>query len=255
MALNRLRLNPAKSEFMWCATSRRLHHIDDFVFDLPDGAVKTSTSVRNLGAYLDQALTLHEHVARPVSACFNQLRRIRSIRRSIPTSTATQFVISFIILRVDYCNSLLSGAPACLTDRVQSVLNAAARPFHGRGRYDRVTDLIRDRLHWHPCANGYVSGAICWHTKVSMVSSHPTSPITTSGRTRPRTDNLYERQHPPTRDNLIGQDTKTQFGERSFAVAGKKIWNSLPNNVKNAESVETCKSRLKTHLFKLAYDV
>ena len=37
-----------------------------------------------------------------------------------------------------------------------------------------------------------------------------------------------------TRDNLIVPDTKTQFGERSFAVAGPKVWNSLPDTVKNA---------------------
>ena len=29
MRSNRLRLNPTKTEFMWCATSRRLHHIDN----------------------------------------------------------------------------------------------------------------------------------------------------------------------------------------------------------------------------------
>ena len=34
MASNRLKLNPTKTEFMWCATSRRLHHIYDLVFEL-----------------------------------------------------------------------------------------------------------------------------------------------------------------------------------------------------------------------------
>ena len=55
---------------------------------------------------------------------------------------------------------------------------------------------------------------------------------------------------------MIVSDTKTQFGERSFAVAGIEVWNSLPKIVKNAESVENFNSRLKTHIyFKLAYYV
>ena len=58
-----------------------------------------------------------------------------------------------------------------------------------------------------------------------------------------------------TRVCLIVLETKTQFEERSFAVAGPKVWNSLLNIVKNADSVETFQSRLKTHLFKLVYDV
>ena len=48
----------------------------------------------------------------------------------------------------DYCNSLLWGAPANQIDRNQPVLNVAARLFYGRGRFDYVADLMRDRLHW-----------------------------------------------------------------------------------------------------------
>ena len=51
-----------------------------------------------------------------------------------------------------------------------------------------------------------------------------------------------------THDQLIVPETKTQFGERSFTVDGPKVWNQLPNIDKNAESVGTVKSRLKTHL-------
>ena len=51
----------------------RLHSIDDSEFILPHGAVKVSTLVRDLGAYLDQAMTLQDHVSRMVSSCFYQL--------------------------------------------------------------------------------------------------------------------------------------------------------------------------------------
>ena len=55
---------------------------------------------------------------------------------------------SFIVSRVDYCNSLLAGLPICQLDRIQSVLNAAARLIYGRTPSDHVTDLLRDNLHW-----------------------------------------------------------------------------------------------------------
>src|SRR6218665_488691 len=46
--------------------------------------------------------------------------------------------------------SLLAGAPACLLDELQSVLNAAARLICNRRKYDHVTTLLRDVLHWLP---------------------------------------------------------------------------------------------------------
>ena len=79
MASNRLRLNPIKTEFMWCCTSRRSHLVNDSAFTLSDGTVNASVLVRNLGAYLDQSLLLKDHVSRLVRSCFYQLRRIKSV--------------------------------------------------------------------------------------------------------------------------------------------------------------------------------
>src|SRR6218665_485133 len=41
-------------------------------------------------------------------------------------------------------------APKCLLDRMQSVLNSGARLVCNRRKYDHVTPLLRDRLHWLP---------------------------------------------------------------------------------------------------------
>ena len=56
----------------------------------------------------------------------------------------------FVISRTDYCNILLFGLPQYALDRLQRVLNAAARTLCGTGKYSHVSDFIRDRLHWLP---------------------------------------------------------------------------------------------------------
>src|SRR6218665_1928465 len=43
-----------------------------------------------------------------------------------------------------------SPAPACLLDGLQSVLNAEARLICNRRKYDHVTPVLRDVLHWLP---------------------------------------------------------------------------------------------------------
>src|SRR6218665_1093776 len=47
-------------------------------------------------------------------------------------------------------NSLLVGEPKCLLDCLEYVLNAAARLLCNRRKYDHVTPLLRDVLHWVP---------------------------------------------------------------------------------------------------------
>ena len=45
----------------------------------------------------------------------------------------------------------------------------------------------------------------------------------------------------------------TTFGDRSFSCYAPRLWNSLPDSIKSATSVETFKKLLKQHLFKIAY--
>ena len=49
MKSNRLRLNPAKTEFLWLATPRRLHYFNGSPFIVDNIIVKPTTIARNLG--------------------------------------------------------------------------------------------------------------------------------------------------------------------------------------------------------------
>ena len=93
-------------------------------------------------------MSMTEHVNHLVRSCFNQLRRIRFIRRSLMTTVATRLVNSFVIARVDYCNSILAGLPKYQLSRIQSVLNVAVRIVYGQARFEHITPTLRDRLHW-----------------------------------------------------------------------------------------------------------
>ena len=62
---------------------RRRHLLDGSTFALADAEVLPS---RNLGVYFDSCLTRTAHVSQLVRSCFYQLRRIKTIRKFIPTS-------------------------------------------------------------------------------------------------------------------------------------------------------------------------
>jgi len=134
MRSNRLQLNTAKTEILWFASDRRQHQI----------AVR---SVRDLGIYLDSNLSMRTHVTRSVSSCFAVLRQIRSISRSVVRLVLQSLIVSLVLSRLDYGSATLVGLPACLLDRLQSVLNAAAHLVYGSRKYNHVTQLLND-LYW-----------------------------------------------------------------------------------------------------------
>ena len=57
---------------------------------------------------------------------------------------------AFVSTRLDYCNSLFYGLPKCDVRKLQAVQNAAARLYGGIRKYDHVTPIMRDDLHWLP---------------------------------------------------------------------------------------------------------
>ena len=190
------------------------------------------------------------HVNTTVGRCFRQLRLIRSCLKSLPFEAARTAVACFVLSRVDYCNSLLAGAPKYLMDRLQSVLNAAARLLCGRRRFDHVTPLLRDTLHWLPVPQR-VEFKLCLLVYKALHGMAPDY-ITNLCRTTSST-NAGLRLRGSARGDLFVARTRTMFGDRAFSAAGPRSWNSLPSKVRSAASIETFKSRLKAHLFTKAY--
>jgi len=150
MASNRLKLNPVKTDFMCCATRRRQHQLSKDHMTFAGSAIRPSLTVRDLGVMLDSKLSFGPHISQLASRCFLQLRRIKSCVQALSMDVRKTVVNSFVISRVDYCNSLLAGVARYQLDRLQSVMNTAARLIVGAKKHDHIKHVLRDHLHWLP---------------------------------------------------------------------------------------------------------
>ena len=144
MKANRLQLNPAKTEVLWCASSRRQHQIPTGRVRVGDASVSPVIAARDLGVYIDVGITMRTQVINTVTACFAALRQIRSVRRSLPQHALLTLIRTLVITKLDQCNSVLVGTSVYLQDRLQSVLNAAARLVYSRRTSEPMTlyDMI-----------------------------------------------------------------------------------------------------------------
>ena len=90
---------------------------------------------------------MRSHVQRTVAGCFAVLRQLRSIRRFVPSTVYRTLVVALVLSRLDYGNATLAGLPTYLLDRLQSVMNAAARSIACLRRSDHITDTLAS-FHW-----------------------------------------------------------------------------------------------------------
>ena len=111
--------------------------------------VKAKSVVQNLGSWFDHNPEMSSHISKQCASTFYHLRNISRIRKFLSIDTTKALVHAFVTSRVDYCNSLLYGLPASHLNKVQRVLNAAARLVCRAPRYCRITPLLYG-LHWLP---------------------------------------------------------------------------------------------------------
>ena len=151
MADSKLKMNDDKTELMAIATRSKLSQVIPNLapMSISGCAIPFCQSVRNLGFYLDETLSMDAHIKYLCHILFCQLHRIEKIRSFLSTDAANKLAVSFILSRLDYFNSLLAGLPGNKLHKLQCIQNHAARLVLCKSRHASATALLRT-LHWLP---------------------------------------------------------------------------------------------------------
>ena len=185
---------------------------------------------------------MEAHVRNVCSSAFYHFYHISRIRDVLDIKTAATVVQALVISRLDYCNSLLYGLPSTLINWLQQVQNAAARVVARPGGWEHIT-LVLFRLHWLPVQYRITFKILLltYRALHGLAPSYVTAllaPCRLSRALRSGQQHLLR----------LPQTRLLTFGDRSFAFAAPKLWNSLPCKIQEAASLGA-----KTYLFGLAY--
>ena len=146
--------------------------------------------------------------------------------------------------------SLLSCTKSVL-DRLQKVQNAAARLVLRTKRYDSTTPLLH-QLHWLKIPQR-IEFKSCLTTYKCLNNLAPTYladfciPLSFSSLRK-------DLRSVDSRKLTVPKSKTVSYGDRSFPVAGPRLWNDLPVSLRvHSQSTESFKKELKTHFFNKSF--
>ena len=244
MIRNKLKINDDKTEFL-VISSPQSKLSTDIKIKIGKSEIIPSSSCKSLGVMLDNHMAMDVQIRSVCKSTLYHIRNISAIRQLIPQSAAASLVHSLVTSRLDYCNSLLYGVPACKLQQLQRVQNIAARvvTLTRCSQENHITPILKS-LHWLPikiridfkillltykCVNSLAPEYLC-NLVIKKTCPRPL-----------RSEKLELLKIPKTR-------LKT-YGDRSFQYAAAVEWNKLPLDIRVSPSVTCFKSNLKTYLF------
>ena len=134
-----------------------------------------------------------------------------------------------------YCNTLLHDVSQYQQQRLQRVLNAAARLICRLPKYYHISPVLKD-LHWLPIKYPVIFKITLLVFKVL----HGLAPSYVENLIRVKPKGRY---HLRKKDQLLVQIFKS----------GPVLWKRLPVNIREISNIQKVKQELKTFLFRLAY--
>ena len=126
MSSNNLKLKSDKTELLLTASRFRLRpHFPPL--NICGDQIRASVSARNIGVIFDSYMNFECQVSSVCKASFFHIRNVSCIRKYLSVESTKILVHAFVTCRLDNGNALLYGLPKYLIERLQAVMNCAAR--------------------------------------------------------------------------------------------------------------------------------
>jgi hypothetical protein len=141
-------LHPFKTEILLIGLPKQFSKIENPSLCMtPTVTLSPASTARNPGVLFNFNLSLSDHISFIIKSCSFHVRDLRRLGPILDQTTARNIDTAPIYSKLDYCNSLFLNLPVNQLDRLQLVLNSAARAVTNTPKFHHITPILKS-LHW-----------------------------------------------------------------------------------------------------------
>ena len=154
-----LKMNPAKTKFIYFGCSRQLPKCTINSIDVAGDLILRSDEIRYLGVWLNSTLNFKTHAVKKCKAAMANFIRICTICHLLTDEETFSLLLSLCVAHLDDCNLALYGLPDVTINRMQKVQNMCAHLVLRKSKWDSARTCLA-KLHWLPIRQ-HISFKIC----------------------------------------------------------------------------------------------
>ena len=239
---NKLTLNASKTEFMLIGSRQRLCTFDKSPsLSIDDKSIKHVSSTKSLGVHIDENLSWNVHIETIAKKIASGLGALKRCRRFVPQSTLHSVFNALIQPHFDYCSVVWGHCNKTLFDKLQKLQNRAARILTFSS-YDTNAGLLFERLGWKRLeSQRQIQEAVMVYKSLNgLVPTYLQSIFTDRS-------NITQYELRDTVGKLAVPLPRTNYLKNSFGYQGAVLWNSLPPNLRQAQTLNGFRIGCRQH--------
>ena len=228
--------NPQKTESM--VITRKLDFVSHPPLTMNQVSIKSVTSHKHLGLTFSSDGTWNTHIDEIISKASKRLNLIRKLKFKVDRKSLEKMYFSFIRPVLEYADVIWDNCPEYMKLKLEQINYEAARIVTGATKLTTISLLLLE------CG---------WETLEARRKKHKLMLFhkMVHGNTPEYLSNLVpasfsQTHHYRTRNanNLVPPPTHSMLYYNSFLPSTVRLWNDLPANIKNNDSINNLKSFL-----------
>ena len=239
---NGLLLNEDKTQCIFIGSRQYISRIpDDIKINFNGNLITPSKTVKNLGVHFDRYLLFDTHIDALSKKVTGTLLYINRIKNHFSAYTRTMVIQSLVLSLINYCSKVWGMTSKQQIERVQKLQNFAAKVAEGNARkFDHVTPII-NKLDWLK-VDEQIKFDVGLTVYKTVHNQYPDWLIPLKSRNQAgfRSTRQYS--------ELLVNRTSTDIGKNKLSITGPTVWNSLPQSIRDCNSIPSFKKALKRHI-------
>jgi exonuclease III len=241
---NKLTLNASKTKTMLFGTPQRLRRSLHFKIETADYTLEHVSVFKYLGAWLDSSLNWEHHINKMHSKVSQRLGVLKRVRPYMSVKTTKLLYNALVLPLLDYVNVIWSNCGKTLFDRVQRIQNRAARTILRCHPRTSKADML-STLGWLSCKQRTDMHSAIMYYKIlnDLAPPYLTNLIT-------RVDQIHNHNtRSNSGKNMFIPPIKSNSGKKCFSYSGAILWNSIPTQTRNSNTLPAFRSAYLKHLY------
>ena len=231
---NLMKANPEKFQFI---VSHKHNRPQSSPLQVLDVEIHVSPFVNLLGVLLDEKLCFNDHVDSVLRKTSRQVNALCRFGRDLNVERKLILLKSFILCNFTYCSAVWHFCGKTNTDRLERILKRALRFVFRDYASSYVTLLERAGLVTLEEGRLYAFIVEMFKSRNGLAPSFLWDSF--NNKSTP-----YELRRVSMLE--VPRKRSTKHGLHSFSFVGPKLWNAIPNDIKNSKTVSIFKQKLKT---------